>query len=107
MLPLCLSLMNKKLKQISIQSKKRMMKNINKCLTIFGILCHRNHYIKEFKKYQIMNRKQMKKDIQNMKQVQLYKVIKKESKKPPRQNINFSMKKIMGRKERKVKMGEM
>jgi transcriptional regulator with PAS, ATPase and Fis domain len=102
--------MNKKLKQISIQSKKRMMKNINKCLTIFGILYHRNHYIKEFKKYQIMNRKQMKKDIQNMKQVQLYKVIKKESrqkKKKIKMVKKKEMKKIMGRKERKVKMGEM
>ena len=57
-----------------------------------------------------MNRKQMKKDIQNMKQVQLYKVIKKESrqkKKKIKMVKKKEMKKIMGRKERKVKMGEM
>ena len=57
-----------------------------------------------------MNRKQMKKDIQNMKQVQLYKVIKKESrqkKKKIKMVKKKEMKKIMGRKETKVKMGEM
>ena len=80
------------------------MKNINKCLKIFGILFHKKHYIKEYKKYQNLNKKQMKKDILNMKLGLLFKVIKKEKFKKKKKIKKKEMKKMTGKKEKKVKM---